>query len=400
MKRRLHSGFRRWALLAVLSLAASCSVLWVLSPHLFLPDADVYFAPAMSQDVRAQLEHFYHVWDDPVRRESALDAMHQQNPEWELISSTFFGYSLANIALKHPSARDRALRCMDLIIDRTLKKPWQTFLLPYGHERPFVRKPAASLMVDGEVSLLIGLRRLVRDEPDDRHRDRHRSLVKRCVQAMEAGPVLWAESYPDECWLFCHGLALASVKVFDVLEGTDHSDLFRRWERTARKRLLDKNTGILFSAVTRSGEMVQPPEGSSIWIGIYGLKLVAPTFAREQYELAKRRMTGKLACFRYGREWATGVRGQWDIDSGCVPAGMGPASTGFALIASKEMNDRDLFNGLVGTVELAGVPKERDGRMWYCSSNLVGDATFLLGKTTGPAWAEVQRRSKTKAEPP
>jgi len=397
MTNRPRLSFLRRALLVALSLAGSCAALWVLSPHLFLPDVDVYFAADMPPDVRAQLDHFYHVWDDPARRDAALEAMQKLNPEWELIGSTFLGYSLANVALKYPSERERALRHMDVIIEQTLKKPWREYLLAYGRERPFVRRPEGSLMVDGEVSLLIGLRRLVRDEPDYRYRGEHRRLVARCVDAMEAGPALWAESYPDECWLFCNALALASVKVFDVLEGADHSDLFRRWEERARKHLVHPGTGILHSAVTLQGKPVQPPEGSSIWVGIYGLSIAAPELAREQYERATELMTGRIACFRYGREWPVGMRGQWDIDSGLTPAGMGPASTGFALIASKERSDRELVAGLLAMLDLVGVPREHDGRLRYQSSNLVGDAVFLLGKTTGPAWTEVRRRDTLRS---
>lgn len=59
-----------------------------------------------------------------------------------------------------------------------------------------------------------------------------------------------------------------------------------------------------------------------------------------------------------------------------------------------ERNDRELFAGLLTMLELAGVPRQHDGRLHYRTSNLVGDAVFLLGKTTGPAWAEVRRRDR------
>ena len=202
-------------------------VLW-LSPVLFVPDVEPFFSPAMPQDVRGQLNHLYYIMENPARRRAALEELRRQNPEWDCIAQTFFAYALANVALKYPAERKRALACMDVLIEETVKVPWREFLLSYGRDREFVHKPESSLMVDGELSLLIGLRRLVRDEPGYRHRDEHERLVQLCVEAMEASPVLCAESYPDECWLFCNGLALASIKVFDVVEGTDHSDLFHR----------------------------------------------------------------------------------------------------------------------------------------------------------------------------
>jgi len=209
-------------------------ILYLLGPLVYLPDADDYFGAGTPEDVRHQLEHFYWVWDDPARAEAAHAKLREVNPEWDLISRTFLGYSLANIALKDATQRERALRRLDLVIHETVHVPWREFLLGSGHERPFVRAPARSVMVDGEVSLMIGLRRLVQDAPNYVYRQKRRELVRNCIEAIEANPMLVAECYPDECWLWCNPLALRSVKVFDILENEDHSDLFERWPKTAR----------------------------------------------------------------------------------------------------------------------------------------------------------------------
>lgn len=76
----------------------------LLSPWLYLPDADVYFGPNVSKDVKAQLRHFYRIWDDEELRKAAQQEMRRQNPEWDLISRSFFAYSLANVALKDPTS--------------------------------------------------------------------------------------------------------------------------------------------------------------------------------------------------------------------------------------------------------------------------------------------------------
>ena len=367
-----------------------------LSPLLYLPDADDYFGPTVPEDVKAQAEHFYRIWDDEGLRKAAHEEMREQNPEWDLISRSFYAYSLANVALKAPSMRAEALRHLDLVIQETVAVPWREFLLPYGHARPFVKEPAASLMVDGQVSLMIGLRRLVQDDPDYIHKKEHGRLIERCLAALTSHPTMLGETYPDECWLWCNPLALASIKVHDVLEGTDHTELFRWWEAAARSSFMDPKTGLLNSAITLDRKVIHPPEGSTIWIGAAFLLPVCPELAQEQYALIKAQLTGRLFCFRYGREWPRGQRGGWDIDSGFTPFGMGPASTGFGLVAAKEMGDRDLFVRLLGLLECVAVPKAENGRMRYLSSNLVGDATFLFAKTTGPAWKEIKRRERQR----
>jgi hypothetical protein len=77
----------------------------------------------------------------------------------------------------------------------------------------------------------------------------------------------------------------------------------------------------------------------------------------------KAKLSGRLLCFSYGREWPRGVSGNWDIDFGFTPFGMGPASTGFGLIAAKEMGDRDFFMRLLGLLDMVGVPQETDGAL-------------------------------------
>lgn len=395
MKSKLINMLKHFALL-ILALCGSFAINWMIAPAVYLPDAGDYYGTELTDDVRGQLEYFCWIWDDPERRQAAHEEMRRQNPEWDMISRSFFAYSLANIALGYPAEREEALRYLDMVIEDTLARHWREFLLPYGSERPFVRQPASSVMVDSEFSLMIGLRRLIEDSADYEHRAVHRQMIERCIAAMEAGPVLCGECYPNECWLWCNPLALTSIRVFDILEGTDHSDLIRRWGEMAETTLLDPNTGLMQSAVTLTGEVIHPPEGSTIWIGAYCLQPVLPDLAARQYKRMKELLAGDLLFLSYGREWPKGTRGDWDIDSGFTPFGMGPASTGFALVASKQMGDREFFRRILGLLDIVGVPKYTKGRMRYLSSNLVGDATFLLAKTSGPAWDEIDRRSKEK----
>ncbi|MEM7390951.1 MAG: hypothetical protein AAF492_01280 [Verrucomicrobiota bacterium] len=384
----------KWGGLILASLTVSFFFNWAIAPWAYLPDADDYDGPEMPKDVRGQLEHFYWIWSDPERREQAHEAMQAQNPEWDMVARAFWGYSLANVALAYPEEKEKALRFLDLVIDDSVARPWTDFLLPYGRARPFVRQPASSVMVDGEFSLMIGLRRLIEDPTDYKHRELHRDMIERCVASMKDGPLLTGECYPDECWLWCNPLALVSVKVFDLLEGTDHSDLIEQWSRIAQTHLLDKTTGLMNSAVTLDGKVIHKPEGSTIWIGAYCLDPILPEFARSQYETMKELLAGDFVFLQFGREWPRGTEGSWDIDSGFTPLGMGPASTGFALVAAKQMGDHDFFRRLLGLLDLVGVPRYEEGRMRYLSSNLVGDATFLLAKTSGPAWAEIKRRAE------
>jgi hypothetical protein len=69
--------------------------------------------------------------------------------------------------------------------------------------------------------------------------------LDRIEQRWRANPIMAAESYPDDCWTFDHAVALAAFKVADRLDGTDHSELCKRWIATAKEKLVHKKTGLL-----------------------------------------------------------------------------------------------------------------------------------------------------------
>ena len=72
---------------------------------------------------------------------------------------------------------------------------------------------------------MMGLRRIV--EENESYREPMARRVDKMVTAMQRGPVLSAESYPNECWTLDNVNALAAVKIADVLDGTDHSSFFQ-----------------------------------------------------------------------------------------------------------------------------------------------------------------------------
>src|SRR5690606_6498001 len=121
--------------------------------------------------------------------------------------------------------------------------------------------------------------------------------------SMRAGPALCAESYPNECWLFCNTTALAALRMADALDGTDHSDLLAEWTARARDGLVDERTGLLIAYCNYEGATLEGPEGSSIWWSAHCLQLIDESFARDQYARARRELGRTLCGFGYAREW-------------------------------------------------------------------------------------------------
>lgn len=384
---------RIWTGSASLLLAA---VLWFPSLHLFYSgDPDEFFT-----STRAALEaRHVAVWTDPARRDREVrDLRRGEVGEWDFMWRSFTAWALANQALRDPASARARLEVIDDILADTLRlereRGFRHFLLPYGSSRPFVSKPEGSQFVDGEIALLIGLRRLVEEKESLKPllAERMVSIVRR----MNESPVYSAESYPDECWTFCNAVALAATRVADVLDGTDHGELRRAWVSEARRRLIEPRTGLLVSEYTLQGSPMDGPEGSTNWLVAHMLQVVDADFARDQYDRAKASLARGFLGFGFSREWPAGLETAHDIDAGAVVPLLeaGAAGSGLALVGAAAFGDRDYLRRLHASLRCAGLPRWRGAELRFAASNLVGDAVLLYAGSLGPAWAEVERRSR------
>lgn len=348
----------------------------------------------LSTTARALLTHQTGLWTDPAARQREVDAMRRSNPEWDFMGRTFLVWALANAALREPDHKSTYLASMDQIIDDTLARQQRNgmyyFLMSYAHEGRYVQQPARSQFEDGEIALMLGMRRIVEEKPA--YRDLQLGLVRTIVDRMESSPTLSCESYPNECWTFCNSAALAAIATSDYLDGTDHRDLFHRWIDFARTHLTDPQTGLLISAYTIDGAPLYGPEGSSIWFVCHCLDIVDPAFAAGQYALAKRVLKASVGGFDYAREWPRHWRGSNVIDSGFVFPGLdiSAGSTGMSLLAASTFHDTAFLAGLAATMDFGGFPIDNRHGLQYAAGNQVSDAVFLYSSVMGPVWDKVR----------
>ncbi|HZV02928.1 MAG TPA: hypothetical protein VFF73_39850 [Planctomycetota bacterium] len=374
----------RGAISLVLALA-----LWLAVLHVFFaPPADV--RGDMAPRLLAEQLRF---WTDPELRAREVERMRAANNEWDFMGRSFLVWSLAEIALREPATRARNLEVMDRIIDETIaverERGIHFFLMSYSKESAFRVQPPRSLFLDGEIALMLGARRLVEEKPE--YRPPFAERVRVMEERMRKGPVLCAESYPDECWIFCNTAALAAMRFSDVLDGTDHRAFFAEWLAMAKKKLVDPTTGILVSSFTLDGRANDGPEGSSIWFASHCLRLVDEAFARDQYERARRELARSALGFAWAREWPSSWVGAMDVDSGpvvpIVEASAG--SSGTAFVAASSFDDRGYYDGLLTSLDFAGFPIHDGERLHLAASNQVGDAVLLYSMVLGPLWRKV-----------
>jgi len=375
------------------SLAVGAAV-WLPCVHLlFAPSADELPGSGVSSLARAVCERQLGVWHDPQLRARELERMRSANAEWDFMARTFLVLALGNLAERDPSQRERCVEAMDAILDETVRLEAEHghsfFLLPYAEHSPWVVQPPRSLFVDGEIALMLGARCLVANRED--YRPRLRARVSTLIERMQQGPVLSGESYPDECWTFCNSVALAAIRIADVLDGSDHSVFLARWVEVARAKLVHPATGLLVSSYDLEGVPSDGPEGSTIWLVAHCLRIVDPEFARDQFERARRELCVQPLGFAYAREWPASWEGPTDIDSGVIVPGVGASasSSGFALLAAASFGDAGLLEGLLSALNLAAFPVETEGGVRYAASNQVGDAVLAYALTCGPLWEKV-----------
>ncbi|MBX2801832.1 MAG: hypothetical protein KTR31_29405 [Myxococcales bacterium] len=357
--------------------------------------AYVAMGPSAEERATTLLEEQATLWEDPELRRATTAALRYGNPEWDFMRRTFLVLSLVDRSLAHPEEADRWLPLVDSVIDDTVAVEAASghgvFLLPYWRARPFRDPEGRSLFVDGEIALMLGARRFVRDDPA--LAAAHQERVAQMVAAFYRSPAALPESYPDEAWLFCVTNALVAIHLADVLDGTDHSAVIRSWlARTPS--LMEPVSGLLGSEFTWSGEMLDGPEGSSLWLVAINLLLLDETLAEEQYTKARSDLMRAPLGFGYAREWGSGWQGPVDIDSGpIVPIlNASPSSSGFALMAARAFDDERSFRALARSLRAADLLQVVDPRFAQLASNPMGDVVLLHATTFGPLWQAVRQR--------
>jgi len=395
MKLRMKRIFAGLAALAVAAL------IWLPGLHLFFsrPVSNFRQAQGLSPKARELAARHLQLWTDPALRDAELKKMRVSNAEWDFMGRSYLVWSLANMSLRDPASKPLYLRTMDQIIDETLQLEKQEgmyfFLMPYAKDRHYLAQPAHSLFLDGEIALMLASRRMVEEKTE--YKPLLTERVNAIVGRFQKSPKLLLESYPDECWMFDHCVALDAIKMADCLDGSDHSELIRDWIAMAKQKLVDPKSGILISSFEADGTPMAGPEGSSIWMVAHSLQLLDEDFARDQYQRARKELGAITLGFGYAHEWPETWKGEANIDSGpIIPVfDVSAGSSGMAFIGASSFGDDKYLASLAATLDFAGFPLRTGGRLKYCASNQVGDAALLYAATLGPLWEKV----KTGARP-
>jgi hypothetical protein len=387
-------------ILAGLAALVVATIIWLPCLHFLFtrPLSEFRQDQGLSPKARQLAARHLKLWTEPALREQELKKMRASNAEWDFMGRSYLVWSLANMALRDPASKPLYLRTMDQIIDETLRLEKQEgmyfFLMPYAKDRHYLVQPAHSLFLDGEIALMLASRRVVEEKPE--YQPLLTGRVNAIVGRFQKSPQLLLESYPDQCWMFDHCVALDAIKLADYLDGSDHSALIHDWLAMAKQKLVDPKSGLLISSFMTDGTPLDGPEGSTIWMVAHSLQLLDEDFARDQYRRARKELGEITLGFGYAHEWPKSWKGEADVDSGpIVPVfEISAGSSGMAFIGASTFDDGEFLASLAATLDFAGFPSRTGGRLKYCASNQVGDAALLYAATLGPLWQKVKTGAK------
>jgi hypothetical protein len=391
--------FLKSILVKVVAIAIAAGI-WLPCLHLFFPVdmVDYRQTNGIAPKTRMLVERQLAIWRDPTLRAQELEAMQKRNPEWDFMTRTYFVLALANIALRDSAYEDLACEIIDAILEDTLqlekKRGHNYFLLGYASAKPWVMRPARSQFIDGEIAIMMAARRFIREDLSLREPLQER--VRIMIARMEQSPVLCAESYPDQCWLFCNAVGVAAIRMMDVLDGADHSAFLAKWISTAKTKLSHSPSGLLISSYAVDGTpdpTGECPEGSTIFMSANMLEVVDAPFAQDQYRRAERMLGLSFLGFGYAQEWPSTCDGTMDVDSGPVVPFLNASAgaSGMAILGAAAFDDEAYLYRLLRSLEFAAFPREENGQLIYQASNPVGDAVLLYGLVEGPLWQKVMQ---------
>ena len=162
-----------------------------------------------------------------------------------------------------------------------------------------------------------------------------------------------------------------------------------KWLEKASSEWIDQETGLLASFMEEENgkaQIILPVKGSYSALNCYYLSLVAPKFAKEQYELLKKHFKQDFLITGLKEYHDRTCFFGMDIDAGPIIFNLSPSGTAFVIGAATSLEDMEFRKQLLTTAEIGGSTVSWFGSSHYLLANvaLVGEAIVLAMRTSVP----------------
>jgi hypothetical protein len=162
------------------------------------------------------------------------------------------------------------------------------------------------------------------------------------------------------------------------------------WESTVRASALDPATGLVVAGWNPARKRgIGPPRGCALMLALPDLFVASPSFAREQWALARRHLLRSAAGVTGVREYPEPLDLPASTDSGRIIVGLGEAASGFGLAAAAAAGDLPLLATLLRSARRVAPPTWNGDELSLANVPPVGQAALLRAKVWSPEAAAI-----------
>jgi hypothetical protein len=289
---------------------------------------------------------------------------------------------LSQIVQSHPELRDRylpALRDAGNKIADPMTLDYAAHA--YGHNGIVTMNPGEGHAYLGYVNLALGMLRAV--DPETPLVALHDRLSKELAARLFASTTGLIETYPGETWPPDVAAVAGSVGLHAKLTGESTTASLAAWAARFAKCAIAEDGYLIQRVKSGTCKAADAPRGSGTAVAAYFLGFADRALSARLYGAIS---AGERSLFGFGavREYAAGLSGNGDGNSGPVLLGVSIGATGFGLGAAASHGDRKLFRRLYRTTYLFGVPHTVDERRSFLLGGALGNALLLAMLTARP----------------
>ena len=308
--------------------------------------------------------------------------------EWAIYSCSMTCVALANIAILYPKNNELSIKFIGEIIDIALSEEIKEYDRMRWGEDPMdgIYGNRSHISYYSHVAWMIS--RYKQIGGDDKYAGLYHSLCKAMNRRICQSPIFNVPTYPGE-YIYIPDMLVAIVALSNYANQYEgrYKSTVDKWIEKASSEWIDQKTGLLASFLEEDNgkaQIVLPVKGSYSALNCYYLSLVAPEFAKEQYELLKKNFRQDFLITGLKEYHDRTCLFGMDIDAGPIIFNLSPSGTGFVIGAATSLEDMKFRKQLLKTAEIGGSTVSWFGTSHYLLANiaLVGEAIILAMRTS------------------
>lgn len=308
--------------------------------------------------------------------------------EWAIYSCSMTCAALANIAILYPKNNELSIKFIGEIIDIALSEEIKEYDRMRWGEDPMdgIYGNRSHISYYSHVAWMIS--RYKQIGGDDKYDGLYHSLCKAMNRRICQSPIFNVPTYPGE-YIYIPDMLVAIVALSNYANQYEgrYKSTVDKWIEKASSEWIDQKTGLLASFLEEDNgkaQIVLPVKGSYSALNCYYLSLVAPEFAKEQYELLKKNFRQDFLITGLKEYHDRTCLFGMDIDAGPIIFNLSPSGTGFVIGAATSLEDMKFRKQLLKTAEIGGSTVSWFGTSHYLLANiaLVGEAIILAMRTS------------------